>query len=259
MKRRCASGKGVTKTQVIMIIVVIIIVVGLAYFLALPAPTPTPIPVPTSTPTPTPTPTPSLTPTPIPTPTPVPTSLGNLKVQVKDVKNNPIGGAIVSISGPQSAHGTTHTDGQYIFIDIEVGNYSIKVEKAGYKSGLTQINISPRTNKTIIITLNKMKEFVLTAHILNITVMEYGFNGTSPGPMIIVGQGDVVKMTITVPKGDIAHIFAIDEFDVLSDTIAPGNSYTLDFIADKPGTFYYYCPLPGHRALGMEGQFIVQV
>src|SRR5918995_7312414 len=37
------------------------------------------------------------------------------------------------------------------------------------------------------------------------------------------------------------HNFNIDEFNVHSKDLAYSNSQTISFVADKPGTFHYYC------------------
>jgi heme/copper-type cytochrome/quinol oxidase subunit 2 len=39
---------------------------------------------------------------------------------------------------------------------------------------------------------------------------------------------------------DITHGFAIDEFNIQT-YIPPGETVTASFIADKPGSFRYYC------------------
>ena len=48
------------------------------------------------------------------------------------------------------------------------------------------------------------------------------------------------------------------DINALPWLVPPGNSVIIEFVADVPGTFYYYCPLPGHRTLGMEGKLVVR-
>jgi heme/copper-type cytochrome/quinol oxidase subunit 2 len=67
---------------------------------------------------------------------------------------------------------------------------------------------------------------------------------------ISVNQGDLVRIKITNTKG--THDFKIDEFNVYSMT--PLNEeVTIEFVADKKGSFEYYCTQPGHRQNGHWG------
>lgn len=72
---------------------------------------------------------------------------------------------------------------------------------------------------------------------------------------IRVKKGDSVRIVVTNTKG--MHDFVIDEFGVKQET--PLNEKTvIDFVADKAGTFEYYCSMPGHRAKGQWGKLIVE-
>lgn len=57
-----------------------------------------------------------------------------------------------------------------------------------------------------------------------------------------VPQGWTVKIQITSEEEayDISHGFTIDGYDV-SESIDPGEVKHLEFLADKPGTYHYYC------------------
>ena len=72
---------------------------------------------------------------------------------------------------------------------------------------------------------------------------------------IRVKKGDSVRIVVTNTKG--MHDFVIDEFGVKQET--PLNEKTvIEFVADKAGTFEYYCSMPGHRAKGQWGKLIVE-
>ena len=73
---------------------------------------------------------------------------------------------------------------------------------------------------------------------------------------IKVKQGDKVKITFNNIEG--FHDLIIDEFGVNTGQIRAGESKTVEFIADKTGTFEYYCSVGQHRANGMFGQLIVE-
>jgi len=93
---------------------------------------------------------------------------------------------------------------------------------------------------------------------------------SSPGPTITVKTGDVVKITFK-NVGATAHAFAVtpekdDKSPILfrsnvgtgARPLTPGQDGIVAFKADKAGSYYYICPVPGHSILGMWGEFKVE-
>ena len=93
------------------------------------------------------------------------------------------------------------------------------------------------------------------------------FSEQIPGPTLRVTQGDVVKMTLTVPEGEATphgndmHASQIDSTNFGSNS--PGTSKTYCYIAEVPGVFKYHCSGVGIAAMdqhvlqGMYGIAIV--
>lgn len=82
--------------------------------------------------------------------------------------------------------------------------------------------------------------------------LEGVISGFTP-PEIEAAAGTV---TIDFSNVDsIPHDFTIDELDV-KELAEAGEEVTFSFEAD-PGTFTYYCSIPGHREAGMEGELTV--
>jgi nitrite reductase (NO-forming) len=106
----------------------------------------------------------------------------------------------------------------------------------------------------------KTVEFTLVSGLSDGKMVFIGKGGEIDGkvnPDLQVGVGDTVKVTLISGEGA-QHNFYIDEFGVKSaDVTGQGNSVSVEFVADKEGTFAYYCGIPGHRQAGMEGKFIV--
>jgi plastocyanin len=71
-----------------------------------------------------------------------------------------------------------------------------------------------------------------------------------------VKQGDTVKVTFTNTSG--THDFVLDDFNVATAKLAAGASETVTFVANKKGSFEYYCSVGNHRAMGMKGTLIVE-
>jgi nitrite reductase (NO-forming) len=94
------------------------------------------------------------------------------------------------------------------------------------------------------------------------------FNGSNPGPMIIVHEGDYVELTLKNPKtNSLEH-----NIDFHSSTgalgagalthVAPGEEVVIRWKADKTGTFVYHCApggtmIPYHVVAGMNGAIMV--
>lgn len=73
---------------------------------------------------------------------------------------------------------------------------------------------------------------------------------------ITVKKGETVRITFKNTGG--THDLKIDEFNVATKKIAAGQSEMIKFVADKAGTFEYYCSVGNHRAQGMKGTLAVE-
>ena len=113
---------------------------------------------------------------------------------------------------------------------------------------------------------------VMTAKEVNIPIDNKGtmypawtFNGTIPGPVVRVRQGDTVDFTLINPasnKNSHAMDFHAAQVDVLKEfaPIKPGTREHWKFVAKVPGVFMYHCgamPMIEHIARGMYGVIIV--
>ncbi len=73
---------------------------------------------------------------------------------------------------------------------------------------------------------------------------------------VTVNKGDQVKI-IFENAGTVVHNLDIDGYGS-TDTIFPGSTDSIEFVADKAGTIAMWCAVQGHRAAGMEGVFVVE-
>ena len=73
---------------------------------------------------------------------------------------------------------------------------------------------------------------------------------------ISVNKGDRVKITFE-NVGSITHNLDIDGYG-RTEIISAGSIDTIEFVADKTGTFDMWCAVEGHRAAGMEGSFVIE-
>lgn len=92
------------------------------------------------------------------------------------------------------------------------------------------------------------------------TVKEFTVEGSNfkfmPATMA-VNKGDTVKITFKNTGG--FHDFVIDEFDgAKTKQIGANAEETIEFVADKAGTFEYYCSVGNHRGMGMKGTLTVK-
>lgn len=90
-----------------------------------------------------------------------------------------------------------------------------------------------------------VKEFTVTAK-------SWAFD---PGT-ITVHKGDKVRLKIT--SVDVTHGFKLEDFNVKLN-LEPGKTQIVEFVADKAGTFSFFCSVycgEGHRQ--MKGQLVVE-
>ncbi|TCS79902.1 multicopper oxidase domain-containing protein [Tepidibacillus fermentans] len=90
------------------------------------------------------------------------------------------------------------------------------------------------------------------------------FDGTVPGPVLRLKQGDKVKYTLINKDQNMAHSIdfhaAQTPWNKNYIDIAPGKSYTFEWEAKVPGAFLYHCgtaPVLQHIANGMYGAILV--
>lgn len=94
------------------------------------------------------------------------------------------------------------------------------------------------------------------------------FNGSIPGPAIVVHQNDYVELTLENPKTN-TMVHSIDLHAVTGalgggglTKVKPGQSVVIRFKATKPGVFVYHCApgglmIPYHVVSGMNGIIMV--
>ena len=72
-------------------------------------------------------------------------------------------------------------------------------------------------------------------------------------PTLTAQVGD--QVTLTVINGDpVLHDLMIDAFGVSTGELTDKDQQvTLNFVASQAGEFAYYCTVPGHREIGMQG------
>lgn len=99
------------------------------------------------------------------------------------------------------------------------------------------------------------------------TMQAMTFNGSIPGPMMVVHEGDYVELTLINPAGnEMPHNI---DFHAATGALGgaalthvnPGERVTLRFKATRSGTFVYHCApegmIPWHVVSGMSGTLMV--
>jgi FtsP/CotA-like multicopper oxidase with cupredoxin domain len=118
------------------------------------------------------------------------------------------------------------------------------------------------------------KVFDIGASVIDWTILPgesveaYAFNRQVPGPRIRVTEGDHLRIKITnnLPEETSVHWHGLilpndmdGAADVTQDPIAPGDTFTYEFTATAPGTYFYHSHHGPDRqqGLGLYGALIV--
>ena len=118
------------------------------------------------------------------------------------------------------------------------------------------------------------KVFDIGASVIDWTILPgesveaYAFNRQVPGPRIRVTEGDHLRIKITnnLPEETSVHWHRLilpndldGAADVTQDPIAPGDTFTYEFTATAPGTYFYHSHHGPDRqqGLGLYGALIV--
>jgi plastocyanin len=85
-------------------------------------------------------------------------------------------------------------------------------------------------------------------------------NGLSFSTKTLTAKAGAVTLTMSNPSGNAQqHGISVEGKGVDKDgkIVAPGGTSTVT-VSLKPGTYEFYCPVPGHKQAGMEGKLIVK-
>lgn len=115
------------------------------------------------------------------------------------------------------------------------------------------------TNNPVLIAQVEARvvDFTLRTVLGGTPAMAYvGVGGDIDGvvnPELIVNLGDTVRLTVI--NGDaVLHDLKIDEFNVnTGEMLEDEQTVVVEFVASQIGVFNYYCSIPGHQQIGMEG------
>lgn len=111
------------------------------------------------------------------------------------------------------------------------------------------------------VTLTVKEEFISIAP--DVAYHAWTFNGTVPGPVIQVRQGQIIHFTLK-NEGMMPHSIdfhaAQTPWNINYQEVPVGKSFSFDWTANYPGVFLYHCGAPAviyHMANGMYGMIIV--
>lgn len=116
-----------------------------------------------------------------------------------------------------------------------------------------------------------VKSFTLTAEVSRLgNAAAWAYNGTVPGPQLRVNQGDRLKVTLVnhLPVSTTIHWHGVPGLPaaedgvagVTQDAIQPGRSYTYEFVAEEPGTYWYHShqDTGTQLTMGLYGALVVE-
>jgi nitrite reductase (NO-forming) len=142
------------------------------------------------------------------------------------------------------------------FIDIIQRDYNLPVPPTSY------VPQSTKPDKSFTIELSEGKTYIGNG------VLYDGFltNGTVPGPLLLVDEGDIVEMNVvnkgTIPHGASIHAAGTQTSKYLGK-INPGSTGRVVFRATQPGVYLYHCApgghaIPMHVLFGQYGMIVVK-
>ena len=163
-------------------------------------------------------------------------------------------------------YGVSTVSGNLIQKISDMGGIELQMPSAFAQVPLDQIDSMVQQGRHVV-------NVQLTAQSVDLPIMGGGkyhamtFNGQVPAPTVRVTQGDIIKMTLTVPSteptphGNDMHASQISAGNF--GAVKPGESKTFAYIAEVPGTLKYHCSgvnvaaMDQHVLSGMYGLTIV--
>ena len=160
--------------------------------------------------------------------------------------------------------GSTYTQTQIAGQSIDVSQTNVELMQQIQDMGGLQLVMPQAFAETDCGALEKsgrnVVEFNVTGESVELPIMggktyhAMTFNQQVPGPTLRVTQGDVVKMTLTIPNNEVTghgnDMHASQMSAGAFDSINPGESKTYCYIAESAGVFKYHCS--GVHLIGMD-------
>lgn len=153
-------------------------------------------------------------------------------------KSNKAGILALAITGVMVVGG-----GIFLLNQSQTPTQPNRIEQPAHEVQVTEIPASD--SAAIELTEGEIKEFTISARDFEFDMAEMRVN-----------VGDTVRITLVNEEG--MHDWVIDEFDARTEILQTGEEETIEFVADTPGTFEYYCSVMSHRQMGMVGSLIVE-
>ncbi len=109
----------------------------------------------------------------------------------------------------------------------------------------------PTGTSTVSTSTSSVPTATTTPKVLTVTGSNFAFAPTQ----LTVKKGETVTINFENTGG--LHDWKIDEFNAATKKINGGQTDSVTFVADKAGSFEYYCSVGTHRQMGMRGTLIV--
>ncbi len=160
--------------------------------------------------------------------------------------------------------GSTYTQTQIAGQSLDIDKMDIDVIEQIHQMGGLQLVMPQAFAETDCGILEQIGrnvvEFNLTGESVELPIMggktynAMTFSGQVPGPTLRVTQGDVVKMTLTIPADEAtAHgndMHASQISSTAFESVNPGETSQYCYIAESAGVFKYHCS--GVKLIGMD-------
>lgn len=102
----------------------------------------------------------------------------------------------------------------------------------------------------------------------NLCIDAFGYNCSTPGPVIVIRQGECINITVEnrLDKPTALHVHGLSkpnsqdgapDIEPSTPKIIPGGCFTYRFLAWQAGTFFYHSTMEQQAAQGLIGAFIV--
>ena len=171
--------------------------------------------------------------------------------------------AAVAVMGA-TLFGSTYTQTQIAGQNLDVSKMDVDALQMIHDMGGLKLVMPQAFAETDCGVLEKsgrmVHDFQLTGESVSLPIMggktynAMTFNQQVPGPTLRVTQGDVVKMTLTIPSDEVTghgnDMHASQISATAFDSINPGESKTYCYIAEAAGVFKYHCS--GVHLVGMD-------